>query len=126
MCPVDEVFAHIIHARRSESAERLWQIRAALAPHMEATGQKQLQAQAAAIADCSTSRRTTAYDLCDTQERIRMIGGDYRAAGQAFLAAHPEQVLWLDTQGVTLDEAAEQSDRWIAAQLDWKTAGTGD
>ena len=88
-----------------------------MAPHMEAEAQKRLQAQAAAIADVTTERRSTSYELCSDQERIRMIGGDYQAAGQAFLDAHPEQLRWLDAQGVTLEQAVAQSEQWLAAQI---------
>lgn len=84
---------------------------------MGEAGQKRVQAQAAAIADATTERRSTSYELCTDQERIRMIGGDYQAAGTAFLEAHPEQVRWLEAHGVTLEDAAAQSEQWLAEQI---------
>lgn len=46
-----------------------------------------------------------------------MIGGDANAAPEAFATAHPEQIRWLHTQGLTLDDAKQRSAAWLAEQL---------
>lgn len=107
----------MIHARRAESENRLWQIRAATAPHMEADGQRRIQAAAAAIADIGRPRKK-AYELATSEERIIMIGGDYRSAGQAFVDANGDQVRWLLAQGLSLEDAVARSDAWVKQQME--------
>ena len=46
-----------------------------------------------------------------------MIGGDANAAPEAFATAHPEQIRWLHTQGLTIDDAKTRARDWLAAHL---------
>jgi hypothetical protein len=83
---------------------------------MDADGQRRIQAAAASIADIGKPRKS-AYEIVSDEERIIMIGGDFRAAGQLFIDANGDQVRWLLAQGLSLEDAAARSDAWLASQL---------
>lgn len=46
-----------------------------------------------------------------------MIGGDAVAAPEAFPRAHPEQIRWLHARGLTLEDAIQRANDWLAAKL---------
>ncbi|HBH51672.1 MAG TPA: hypothetical protein DDY91_07260 [Planctomycetaceae bacterium] len=83
---------------------------------MEQTAQRRIYAATQAIADVGRPR-ISAYERVSDTERILMIGGDATAAPEAFPKAHPEQIRWLHSQGLTLDDAIKRAGDWLAAKL---------
>ena len=41
-----------------------------------------------------------------------MIGFEFQTHGSSWLKSHPRQVKWLESQGWTLQQAAEEANRW--------------
>lgn len=108
--------AHIIHSRRALSETRLFALHASAYPDLDPTAQRRLYAATQAIADAGRPR-VSAYERVTDAERILMIGGDANAAPEAFATAHPEQIRWLHTQGLTLDDAKQRAAAWLADKL---------
>ncbi|NBW10094.1 MAG: hypothetical protein EBR82_18905 [Caulobacteraceae bacterium] len=83
---------------------------------MEVEGQRRIQASAAALADIGRPRKK-AFELASREERIIMIGGDYNSAGQSFVDANRDQINWLESQGVMLEEAAARANAWLEGRM---------
>lgn len=108
--------AHVIHSRRALSETRLFALHASAYPDLDQTAQRRLYAATQAIADIGRPR-LSAYERVTDAERILIIGSDANAAPEAFAKAHPEQIRWLHTQGLTLDDAKTRARDWLAAHL---------
>ena len=54
------------------------------------------------------------YDGLTDEQRVRLIGSSLNCRGsEKFRAAHPEQIEWLESQGVSEAEAIRRFSEWI-------------
>lgn len=109
--PVSEVFDRFTAGKRLEAERRRFAIEAAAVAWMDKQGRANVQLRIDALARTEVERRST-FEVLPPAERIVQIGGNLKRFGDRWAKAHPSQMRWLQSEGVTRDQA-------IAAHAEW-------
>lgn len=98
---------------QQEAQERCWQLAAACQPHLTKRGQQEGWSAAKQVGDVGF-RRKSALDLVDQATRIEMIGSHLKLFGEKWARRHKQHLDWLDSIGVSREEAIRRHEAWHA------------
>lgn len=64
------------------------------------------------------TRRKSAFEMLpDDESRIRFVGAELKVHGRQWADAHPEEMGWLDCQGVTEQQAIRSHEVWHVEEM---------
>ncbi len=110
------MFEHIGQIKTREAYEKTWLLSIASQGNRDEAGQKKAYAEAEKIGRIGNRRRKrSAFEVAgqhDPAARVRMIGSAWASAGERWAKGHAKDVQWLQSQGITLDEAAAMFEAW--------------
>ena len=68
--------------------------------------------------------RMSALEMVDRNTRIEMIGSNLKLHGDRWARRHQQHVAWLDTIGVTRQDAIDRHNEWLSKTMSdpfWST-----
>lgn len=110
--PAREVFQHIVLSQRFEADQRSWQVTAGQIHRMDKRGRKKTM-DSLRQKENFGRRRKKATSLVDGSTRILMIGSELTVHGEKWSRLYPEELVWLEGQGITPEEAVRRHRAWL-------------
>lgn len=106
-----EFYTHYVSIRREEATAIHWQFTAASHVNWQQQEQRKIYSKLQQLLEIGF-RILSAYDMVGHEDRINMIGSAIVDGGQKWIETHPKQIEWLESIGVTTDEAVESFEEW--------------
>jgi len=86
-------------------------------PWRKPADQKAVWREAERLGEVGIVRRSVYEVVDDPATRVLVIGGDIAAGGESFIRSHPQQIAWLESQGVSVEEAIHRHRDWKAREM---------
>lgn len=125
--PAREIIQHLVLARREDARHKFWQIRIA---SFHRWGKREQKSILDSLGQQSHfgQRRLKGTEQVDDATRVLMIGAELTVHGDRWARRNPQEMAWLESQGVSRVEATQRHADWIAnerANPFWTPAAKG-
>ena len=127
LCPAMEFFAFIQHSWRQESYDKKWALLIEGHHWRDAHQQRKIFGLAERIGESHKTERSI-YETDDPEARIALIGSALSATHGTWAATHGRHVQWMESQGVTQEEAVRRHREWLSDEMHnpfWSGGGAG-
>jgi hypothetical protein len=109
-----------MHERRRQSQDKLWELAVAAYPNLKKKDRKPIERMAEKIGEFG-KRLLSPLQQVDREQRIQMIGHKLKHFGGAsgsWANEHRQWMRWLETEGVSQEQAIAQHEQWSDAAFD--------